>query len=159
MISHNLIALLIVLIFILTNVFCLQKQRNIQDLIFVFFGIYLFCLCYIVTSKQIGYLDSNFTFFREICRYEVYSKLFIKNVIGNILLFIPLGMFLTYKFETKKIYHIFFLTLYFSFFIEVIQLLIGRVFDVDDILLNVVGGLIGYCIYMLFFYLLKILKK
>ena len=31
--------------------------------------------------------------------------------------------------------------------IETTQLIIGRVFDVDDILLNVLGGLAGYCIY------------
>ena len=31
--------------------------------------------------------------------------------------------------------------------IEVTQLVIGRVFDVDDILLNVCGGLLGYFVY------------
>ena len=34
-----------------------------------------------------------------------------------------------------------------SLSIEFTQLLIGRVFDVDDILLNVIGGMIGYFIY------------
>lgn len=31
--------------------------------------------------------------------------------------------------------------------------MIGRVFDVDDILLNIVGGLLGFTIYYLFDYL------
>ena len=39
-----------------------------------------------------------------------------------------------------------------SLVIEATQLAIGRVFDVDDILLNVVGGMFGYFIY-------KILNK
>ena len=34
-----------------------------------------------------------------------------------------------------------------SLVIESTQLAIGRVFDVDDILLNVIGGMIGYLIY------------
>ena len=34
-----------------------------------------------------------------------------------------------------------------SLSIECVQLLIGRCFDVDDILLNLVGGMIGYFVY------------
>ena len=34
--------------------------------------------------------------------------------------------------------------------IETTQLLIGRVFDVDDIILNVVGGVVGFAVYKLF---------
>ena len=36
-----------------------------------------------------------------------------------------------------------------SLSIECVQLLIGRCFDVDDILLNLVGGILGYFIYRL----------
>ena len=34
--------------------------------------------------------------------------------------------------------------------VEVIQLLIGRIFDIDDIILNVIGGLFGFYIYKFF---------
>ena len=34
--------------------------------------------------------------------------------------------------------------------IEVIQGYIGRVFDIDDIILNVIGSIIGFLIYKLF---------
>ena len=44
-----------------------------------------------------------------------------------------------------------FLVLFASLSIELTQLFIGRVFDVDDILLNVLGGIIGY----LFYYILS----
>ena len=36
-----------------------------------------------------------------------------------------------------------------SLSIEATQLAIGRVFDVDDILLNIVGGMLGFSIYRL----------
>ena len=35
-----------------------------------------------------------------------------------------------------------------SFIIEYVQLKIGRAFDIDDIILNVIGGLLGYLIYI-----------
>ena len=34
-----------------------------------------------------------------------------------------------------------------SIIIELIQLKIGRAFDVDDIILNIVGGILGYYLY------------
>lgn len=33
--------------------------------------------------------------------------------------------------------------------VETTQLLIGRVFDIDDIILNIIGGIVGYGIYRL----------
>ena len=41
----------------------------------------------------------------------------------------------------------FFLTLITSLSIEIVQMVIGRVFDVDDIILNIIGGLAGYYLY------------
>ena len=40
-----------------------------------------------------------------------------------------------------------FLTLLTSLTIELTQLAIGRVFDIDDIMLNIIGGLLGYLLY------------
>ena len=49
------------------------------------------------------------------------------------------------KLEKKAF--IFFLTLIVSIVIEAIQLKIGRAFDIDDILLNMIGGILGYYVY------------
>ena len=35
-----------------------------------------------------------------------------------------------------------------SISIEIIQLVIGRVFDIDDIILNTIGGIIGFYLYI-----------
>ena len=70
--------------------------------------------------------------------------MFIYNVVGNILLFIPFGYFVSKFTNTKKILHIFIITIITSVTIELMQVQIGRSFDIDDIILNVLGGILGY---------------
>ena len=43
-----------------------------------------------------------------------------------------------------KLLSLIFITILYSFIIEIIQFTIGRVFDIDDILLNLFGSIIGY---------------
>lgn len=126
--------------------FWLLTSKKKKDLISLLFIFYLSFLTVLVTDESIVYYEANFTPFKEIMRYNVTSIYFFKNVIGNIILFIPMGMYLTYKLNIKKIYIIIILSIYFSLSIEIFQLFIDRVFDVDDIILNVIGAFIGYLI-------------
>ena len=77
----------------------------------------------------------------------------IQNIAGNIVLFIPLGIFLPMLMPAfksfKKILAIgFFLSLSF----ELIQLItVLGFFDIDDTILNTFGSLIGFWIWKLFF--------
>ena len=130
-----------------------------EELIGLSFIIYILSLFYVVTFQDINYGNNNYVFFKEMMRYPIHSKMFIKNVLGNILLFIPLGFYVTYYLKSKKIGWPFLLIAFFSVTIEVIQLKIGRVFDVDDILLNIFGGIIGYTFYKLNQYLPKFMHK
>ena len=119
-----------------------------QELLTLSFIIYILCLFQIVTFQDtVSWSSNNFIPFREIFRYHIGSRLFLKNVLGNVLLFMPFGFFSSYYLKFKKPWVILGLTLVTSFSIEVIQMSIGRVFDVDDILLNIVGGYLGYLIY------------
>ena len=64
-------------------------------------------------------------------------------LLGNIVMFLPIGFFaalLWREVTWKRILLIGFLT---TLFIECWQLLIGRSFDVDDLLLNTLGVLLG----------------
>ena len=61
----------------------------------------------------------------------------------------PFGFFASYYLKPKKVYLVFFMTLLTSLAIELVQLYIGRVFDIDDIILNVIGGILGYISYYL----------
>ena len=82
-------------------------------------------------------------------RYNFGSKLFIKNIVGNVLLYMPFGLFVSAYLDNKKIFPIFILALISSVSIEFVQLAIGRVFDVDDIILNVLGATFGALLYII----------
>lgn len=128
-----------------------------KELLMLSFIIYILCLFQVVTFQDAtSWSSNNFIPFREMFRYRLGSRLFIKNVIGNITLFIPFGLFSSHYLKLEKPYLILLLTLIASFSIELVQMVIGRVFDVDDIILNVIGGLIGYYIYR---FIVKIINK
>ena len=76
------------------------------------------------------------------------STLFYSNVVGNICIFIPFGYFVSGYVKATKISHILFISAISSLTVELVQLQIGRSFDVDDILLNVVGAIIGFLVYI-----------
>ncbi len=92
-------------------------------------------------------------------RYHTTSVLFYRNVIGNIALFIPFGFMITDMIKEKagksNILITSLITLLTSATIEVIQMFIGRSFDIDDILLNFIGGIIGFIAYQIMLLLYK----
>ena len=116
----------------------------------ILFIIYIVFLFFIISRREYNYNIINIKPFKEIFRYSITSKLFIKNVIGNILLFIPYSFFISYFLSINKFYILLIISFTFSITIELIQIYIGRVFDIDDIILNIIGGIIGYFIYKLF---------
>lgn len=126
-----------------------QKFCFYKELFTLIFIIYVVCLFEIVTLQDNNYGLSNFIPFKEMFRYEFGSRLFIKNILGNILLFLPYGYFSSEYLKSNKISLPCILTLIISFTIEVVQLNIGRTFDIDDIILNTLGGIIGYLLYRL----------
>ena len=158
-----------------TNIF-LDAMRNVWPMIFIFtiilvslritylvynkekfvlykeflmfcFIIYILLLYYIVTFQDNSYGTNNLIPFKEIFRYNFNSSLFIKNVLGNILLFIPFGVFVTHFIKNKKIWPTLILSVLISFSIEFAQSVIGRTADIDDVILNTIGGIIGYILY------------
>ena len=113
------------------------------------FIIYIIGLFYVVTFQDVSWSTSNFIPFKEILRYDIFSEMFFRNVIGNMIMFIPYGFFISYFLRIDKKRVVLILTLITSITIEVTQLIIGRVFDVDDILLNVLGSFVGFFAYRL----------
>ncbi|MEG2564112.1 MAG: VanZ family protein [Bacilli bacterium] len=119
-----------------------------KELFTLGFLIYILCLFQIVTFQDLPSMGgSNFIPFREILRYSVGSRLFFKQVIGNLLLFVPYGFFVSYYIKPLKPWVVMFLGLISSLSIEITQALIGRIFDIDDLILNVMGCLIGFLLY------------
>lgn len=76
---------------------------------------------------------------------DSWSMVALVNVLGNIALFVPIGFVL--QFQKKKTFKV---TIVIGFlitgFIEVIQYFIGRVSDVDDLIMNMLGVCIGYAV-------------
>ena len=121
-----------------------------KELLMLSFIIYILCLFQVVTFQDdTSWASNNFVPFREILRYNITSKLFIKNVLGNMIMFMPFGLFASLYLKVEKINLPLMLTVIASVSIETVQLVIGRVFDVDDIILNLLGGIFGYVIYKL----------
>jgi len=100
----------------------------------------------------------NLVPFVEIIRFWKYrdvigfESVFI-NLVGNVIAFIPFGALIRWVINhTVKWYLVMGYTCLFSLSVELLQLVakVGS-FDVDDLILNTLGGLLGYVVY----YILK----
>lgn len=135
----------------ITDIIINKKKLIIhEELLKLSFIIYILCLFYIVTFQDVSWSSHNYIPFKEILRYDIGSNLFYKNIFGNMLLFVPYGIFIAKYVNLRQPIILVIISFITSLSIEVIQFLIGRVFDVDDIILNVVGSLLGFSIYILF---------
>jgi glycopeptide antibiotics resistance protein len=77
----------------------------------------------------------------------------IQNIAGNIVLFVPLGIFLPILMPAfQSINKILAIGFFLSLSFELIQLItVLGFFDIDDTILNTLGALIGFWICRLFF--------
>ncbi len=87
--------------------------------------------------------------FWDVLDREEYRNLAIINLGGNVGMFIPLGFFLPMLWKTLRIWWKTWLTtLLIMLAVELVQLFSLRgSFDVDDLILNLLGAAIGYLVY------------
>ncbi len=82
------------------------------------------------------------------------------NIVGNVCMFVPIGFCLPLLWQRwQRLWKTFFACLFLTFFIETAQLFVGRDTDVDDVILNVLGGVLGYLLYKLLVLAIPPLKK
>ena len=154
----------------ITNVYSHSKFDFYHDLKALVYVLYCFLLFVLVTTNDFQSYSNNFIPFREIFRYKnIHDPMFIWNVQGNIILFMPFGFIIADVINLKSGKHNILLTMLVSFItsvsIEVIQMFIGRSFDIDDIILNLLGAIIGHLIFRFFHWIFnhviknKIVKK
>jgi len=136
-------------------------MKKIQWGTVVFLIIYLMVLAYVCFLSE-GRTDAQNTYrynlvpFKEIMRFYTYRELvgvkaFILNLFGNVLAFIPFGVMVPIvRRKNRNFFRVFGMTFLLSLFIECIQLIfrVGS-FDVDDLILNTCGGIIGYAVFWL----------
>lgn len=67
-------------------------------------------------------------------------------IAGNFLMFVPMGFFLPLVSEKVNRQNVLKISIIIPIIVEVIQLVVGRSFDVDDLILNFAGIIVGYFI-------------
>lgn len=125
------------------------------------FVVYTVCLIYFLFFSEgygrgvteLGY-SYNLQPFREIRRYVTYWRILglrttLLNLAGNVIGFMPFGALLPILARsTRKAWRVGLLSLEISALIEVSQLLFQvGCFDVDDMILNTLGGVLGYAVF------------
>ncbi len=140
-----------------------KNTKRKKSLYVVLFAAYLILLFYFLFfSEGLGRASTeteyryNLTLFREIKRFIEYRHVLgyqavFLNVVGNVIAFMPFGFLLPPLMNYKTNWFVTTIWAFlFSLFVETIQLFfrLGS-FDVDDMLLNTIGGLLGYIICIL----------
>ena len=146
-----------------------NREKLRTGLEILLFAAYLVTLCYFLffaenlgrtfTEREYHY---NLMPLKEIKRFWVYRDTLgfwsvALNLFGNVAAFLPFGAFLPRLFEKCRRFLLTTLFCFeFSLCVESIQLIwkVGS-FDVDDILLNTLGGILGYWLYRFFMHLTK----
>ncbi|RGZ33503.1 VanZ family protein [Mediterraneibacter gnavus] len=136
-----------------------KRTRTVGKILFV---LYIFFLLYfLIFSDWYGRSGigeeyrCNLVLFKEIRRFVEYREtlgLFavFTNLFGNILIFVPYGFFISVASRMRGFLMTLFYSLGLSLGVEVFQLLtrVGS-FDVDDLLLNTIGGILGYVLFLI----------
>lgn len=153
------------------RVHCAGLVFRFMFVIYIFLIIYiLFVFNYRVIVSAYNTIDTRKLFFKGKSNFIPFATVFqygvgvfyntvktlhvVRNTIGNLLLFIPMGLFLPCIFKKYDKTNYFIITiLIIRILFEIMQVLFRvGVFDVDDILLSLLGAMIGYKVYHLKFF-------
>lgn len=90
------------------------------------------------------YLNANLIPLRTIRLYlaSTPSQTVAVQLLGNVLLFVPLGFFLAYG-GKQKFLKVFAIGAAIGVLVEALQFFVGGSVDVDDVILNSLGGVVG----------------
>lgn len=143
-----------------------EMSKPIKILFTALFAAYLLLLLYLTFfSKYYGRGEVQRSIsifpFRTISEFLTSGynfRIIITNLVGNIVAFMPMGFLLPIAFSRLDKFHkVLVISLFATLMIEVSQYISGvGASDIDDVILNLLGAVIGYGICML---TLKILRK
>lgn len=140
----------------------IRSKKKIRFVFKLLLILYLAALAYVcLFSEPLGRQVTdghryNLIPFREISRFYTYKEVvgfssFMLNLFGNILVFIPFGFILPIiRIRKRKLFDVILSIFLLSLTIETIQLFLRvGAFDVDDLILNTMGGVIGYILFLI----------
>ncbi len=155
----------------------MNKRERIETVflygVFICYILFLIKLLFLSRVSLLELFNSQRTLDKSINLIPFYSikeylfsnsatikKFAFGNVVGNIVIFIPLGTYLSlFKNNKRVITNLLFIFIA-SLFIEIIQGLLGiGASDIDDIILNCLGGLVGILGYKFLLFILRDEKK
>ena len=129
-------------------------------MIYIPFLVIVFLFSALTVTRDMIFFENNIIPFKTILFYLrglSNSYVSILNILGNLFLFMPLGFFVPQLFKKiNKWYYICIIGFCFSLCIEVSQLLLLRgIFDIDDVILNLFGCILGYILKEIYFLIPK----
>jgi len=140
-------------------------KKAIHYLLMLTFPVFALILIYLLFFNHRGFYGSSMSFwehfkfssnlvpFKTITMYtndflnaRLNRSIPFRNLAGNVVLFIPWGIYIPFLFKKNRALLRFILTMFILLLsIEVLQITLRRgMFDIDDIILNMAGALIGY---------------
>lgn len=139
-----------------------RKKRRLRILGKILFVLYiLFVFYFLIFSDWYGRTGEmqeyhyNLVLFKEIKRFWNYRGQLeafatFTNLFGNIVIFLPFGFFMPMASKYRSFWATAVNSLALSLLVETFQLLtkVGC-FDVDDLVLNTLGGILGYITFMI----------
>lgn len=135
-----------------------KKHRLVAGILFLIYFVVLFYFLFF--SERMGRTFTerayhyNLVPFKEIGRFLKHWKTLgteavLLNIVGNVMAFMPFGGFLPiFSSRCRKALMTAFYSFELSLLVELLQLMfrVGS-FDVDDLLLNTAGGILGFFVY------------
>jgi len=130
------------------------QYRILGKILFVLYIIFVFY--FLLISEIYGRTGEmkdyhyNLVLFQEIKRFWNYRKQLgifatATNLLGNVLIFLPFGFFMAMASKYRSFMSTLIYSLALSLTIEISQLFMKvGCFDVDDLLLNTIGGMLGF---------------
>lgn len=142
-----------------------KLDKKIKKLGHIIFWVYFFVLIYSTLFTYNHYVygqSANLIPFDSI-KLMWHSGdywLILKNVFGNVALFLPLGFLMPLVLKRMRSFLKTAATGFLiSFTIEVLQYEFAeRIFDIDDIFLNGIGAVLGYMIFKIGYFIYRIIK-
>ncbi|MCI8272017.1 MAG: VanZ family protein [Erysipelotrichaceae bacterium] len=134
----------------------LYEQQRHKDLSYVYIGVLLLFAAYII---GVFYVAGTGTLYdvllyklemrpEQIHIFPFWGIIDWSAYLLNVLLFVPFGMFAPLIWKNRnRLLPVLYSAFSFSLLIELSQLLNNRRCDIDDLLLNTLGGVIGFLIY------------
>lgn len=137
------------------------KKMKQHSFAFGALSVYLCMLLYVtiyrygIDIEELFLMRPHINLMPLVSTYQLYEygglTVFLYNIVGNIVWFLPFGFLLPFIQEKIHFRHVLYLSFGLSLGIEISQFLLNcGISDIDDIIFNVIGGGLGYGCYRMF---------